>query len=64
MYIMIMVFVSNITFLGITLISSIGTCIIMINEYQKTLLDELDLLREGANTIQLRRNFENSDSLK
>ena len=33
MYIMIMVFVSNITFLGISLISSIGACIMMIDEY-------------------------------
>ncbi|QHP82230.1 ubiquinone biosynthesis regulatory protein kinase UbiB [Pectobacterium odoriferum] len=29
-------------------------------EYEKTLLDELNLLREAANAIQLRRNFENS----
>ena len=35
----------------------------VINEYKKTLLDELDLEREGANAIQLRRNFEDSDSL-
>ncbi|MBE0364794.1 ubiquinone biosynthesis protein [Pseudoalteromonas ulvae UL12] len=35
----------------------------VIKEYKKTLLDELDLMREGANAIQLRRNFENSDSL-
>lgn len=35
----------------------------VINEYRKTLLDELDLQREGANAIQLKRNFENSDSL-
>ncbi|MCM2678236.1 ubiquinone biosynthesis regulatory protein kinase UbiB [Echinimonas agarilytica] len=32
-------------------------------EYKKTLIDELDLMREAANGIQLRRNFEGSDSL-
>ena len=35
----------------------------VIAEYRKTLLDELDLMREAANGIQLRRNFEGSDSL-
>uniref|UniRef100_UPI0034E9670C AarF/UbiB family protein n=2 Tax=Bacteria TaxID=2 RepID=UPI0034E9670C len=35
----------------------------VVKEYKKTLLDELDLMREGANAIQLRRNFEDSDSL-
>ena len=35
----------------------------VVAEYRKTLLDELDLLREAANGIQLRRNFEGSDSL-
>ena len=35
----------------------------VVNEYKKTLLDELDLMREGANAIQLRRNFEDSNSL-
>ncbi|MDO6582477.1 ubiquinone biosynthesis regulatory protein kinase UbiB [Photobacterium sp. 2_MG-2023] len=35
----------------------------VIREYEKTLLDELDLMREAANAIQLRRNFEGSDSL-
>ncbi|WP_199610295.1 ubiquinone biosynthesis regulatory protein kinase UbiB [Flocculibacter collagenilyticus] len=35
----------------------------VIEEYKKTIIDELDLLREAANAIQLRRNFENSDSL-
>ncbi len=35
----------------------------VISEYRKTLLDELDLAREGANAIQLKRNFENSNSL-
>lgn len=29
----------------------------VIQEYEKTIIDELDLMREGANTIQLRRNF-------
>lgn len=32
-------------------------------EYEKTLLDELNLLREAANAIQLRRNFEGSPML-
>ncbi|MBQ4834489.1 ubiquinone biosynthesis regulatory protein kinase UbiB [Pseudoalteromonas sp. MMG010] len=35
----------------------------VVQEYKKTLLDELDLMREGANGIQLKRNFEDSDSL-
>ncbi|ALB61271.1 Ubiquinone biosynthesis monooxygenase UbiB [Cronobacter condimenti 1330] len=35
----------------------------VVREYEKTLLDELDLLREAANAIQLRRNFENSPML-
>lgn len=35
----------------------------VIREYRKTLLDELDLLREAANAIQLRRNFNQSDVL-
>lgn len=35
----------------------------VVREYRKTILDELDLQREAANAIQLRRNFENSDSL-
>ena len=35
----------------------------VIREYRKTLLDELDLLREAANAIQLRRNFSDSDVL-
>jgi len=29
----------------------------VIHEYEKTIIDELDLMREGANAIQLRRNF-------
>ncbi|MDX1390945.1 MAG: ubiquinone biosynthesis regulatory protein kinase UbiB, partial [Rheinheimera sp.] len=32
-------------------------------EYRRTILDELDLQREAANAIQLRRNFADSDSL-
>lgn len=32
----------------------------VVKEYRKTLLDELDLAREAANAIQLRRNFDNS----
>lgn len=32
-------------------------------EYRRTILDELDLQREAANAIQLRRNFAGSDSL-
>ncbi len=32
-------------------------------EYEKTILDELDLLREAASASQLRRNFEGSDLL-
>jgi ubiquinone biosynthesis protein len=35
----------------------------VIREYEKTLTDELDLRREAANAIQLRRNFEGSDEL-
>lgn len=35
----------------------------VVREYEKTLIDELDLLREAANAIQLRRNFENSKML-
>ncbi|MCC5854199.1 MAG: ubiquinone biosynthesis regulatory protein kinase UbiB [Idiomarina sp.] len=35
----------------------------VIREYRKTLLDELNLAREAANAIQLRRNFANSDLL-
>ncbi|MCW8091906.1 ubiquinone biosynthesis regulatory protein kinase UbiB [Alteromonas sp. ASW11-130] len=35
----------------------------VVREYEKTVIDELDLLREAANGIQLKRNFENSDSL-
>ncbi|MFL4557921.1 ubiquinone biosynthesis regulatory protein kinase UbiB [Yersinia kristensenii] len=35
----------------------------VVREYEKTLLDELNLLREAANAIQLRRNFEASPML-
>jgi ubiquinone biosynthesis protein len=35
----------------------------VVREYKKTLLDELDLMREAANAIQLKRNFTDSDSL-
>jgi len=35
----------------------------IVSEYQKTILDELDLMREAANASQLRRNFENNDEL-
>ncbi len=35
----------------------------VIAEYEKTLLNELDLLREAANAAQLRRNFKGSDLL-
>ena len=33
----------------------------VVNEYKKTLHDELDLMREAANASQLRQNFEGSD---
>lgn len=35
----------------------------IVDEYEKTILDELDLMREAANASQLRRNFEGSDLL-
>jgi len=35
----------------------------VVAEYEKTVLDELDLLREAANASQLRRNFEGSTQL-
>lgn len=35
----------------------------VVAEFEKTLYDELDLLREAANASQLRRNFEHSDEL-
>ena len=35
----------------------------VVDDYEKTILDELDLLREAASASQLRRNFEGSDLL-
>ena len=35
----------------------------VVNEYEHTILDELDLMREAANTAQLKRNFQGSDML-
>ena len=35
----------------------------VVREYEKTILDELDLMREAANASQLRRNFQGSDLL-
>ncbi|MFA5982911.1 MAG: ubiquinone biosynthesis regulatory protein kinase UbiB [Methylococcaceae bacterium] len=35
----------------------------VVAEFEKTTLDELDLIREAANASKLRRNFEGSDSL-
>src|SRR5690606_16098572 len=35
----------------------------VVTDYEKTILDELDLLREAANTSQLRRNFDGSPLL-
>jgi ubiquinone biosynthesis protein len=35
----------------------------LVAEYEKTCIDELDLMREGANTSQLKRNFEGSELL-
>ncbi|HEC85478.1 MAG TPA: ubiquinone biosynthesis regulatory protein kinase UbiB [Thioploca sp.] len=35
----------------------------VVAEFEKTLDDELDLMREAANATQLRRNFKNSDLL-
>jgi len=35
----------------------------VVAEYEKTILDELDLLREGASATQLRRNFQDSKDL-
>ncbi|WAH58412.1 ubiquinone biosynthesis regulatory protein kinase UbiB [Pseudomonas silvicola] len=35
----------------------------VVADYEKTIYDELDLLREAANSSQLRRNFEDSDML-
>jgi ubiquinone biosynthesis protein len=35
----------------------------VVREFEKTLLNELDLMREASNASQLRRNFANSDML-
>jgi ubiquinone biosynthesis protein len=35
----------------------------VVAEYEKTIIDELDLMREGANAAQLKRNFEGSEML-
>lgn len=35
----------------------------IVAEYEKTIFDELDLMREAANAAQLRRNFEGSELL-
>ena len=35
----------------------------LVDEYQKTMLDELDLMREAANASQLKRNFAGSELL-
>ncbi|MEX0965228.1 MAG: AarF/UbiB family protein, partial [Pseudohongiellaceae bacterium] len=35
----------------------------IVNDYEKIIHDELDLLSEAANTSQLKRNFENSSTL-
>ncbi|CAA6806040.1 MAG: Ubiquinone biosynthesis monooxygenase UbiB [uncultured Thiotrichaceae bacterium] len=35
----------------------------VVEEYEMTIIDELDLIREAANASQLRRNFENSTEL-
>ncbi len=35
----------------------------IVQDYEKTILDELDLMREAANASQLRRNFAGDDSL-
>ncbi|MEE3182487.1 MAG: ubiquinone biosynthesis regulatory protein kinase UbiB [Pseudomonadota bacterium] len=35
----------------------------VVEDYEKTILAELDLLRESANTVRLRRNFESSPLL-
>ena len=35
----------------------------VVEEFEKTLLDEMDMMKEAANASQLRRNFEDSDLL-
>ncbi len=36
---------------------------LVVQEFEKTILDELDMLREAANASQLRRNFEASEKM-
>src|SRR3989304_3863 len=43
--------------------SELGRPINVVSELHKTLMHELDLMREAANASQLRRNFEQSDTL-
>lgn len=35
----------------------------VVDEFEKTILDELDMMREAANASQLRRNFANSEKM-
>lgn len=35
----------------------------VVSEYEKTVIDELDMMREAANAAQLKRNFADSDKL-
>ena len=35
----------------------------VVDEYERTIIDELDLMREAANAAQLKRNFQGSDML-
>ena len=35
----------------------------VVEEFEKTILEELDMMREASNAAQLRRNFDNSDLL-
>ena len=35
----------------------------VVAEYERTIIDELDLMREAANTAQIKRNFDGSDML-
>ena len=35
----------------------------VVNEYEKTVIDELDMMREAANAAQLKRNFSGSNKL-
>ncbi|MCB1747000.1 MAG: ubiquinone biosynthesis regulatory protein kinase UbiB [Gammaproteobacteria bacterium] len=36
---------------------------VVVAEFEKTILDELDMMREAANASQLRRNFSDSDAM-